>query len=74
MTEIHVNYQLKDISEGSKSFIKITSSAPSCFFFCFCFFFLKKSQNRVFCKYLPHEDMCTADDMVQLFPLPQSQC
>lgn len=68
MTEIHVNYQLKDISEGSKSFIKITSSAP------LVFFFLKKSQNRVFCKYLPHEDMCTADDMVQLFPLPQSQC
>ena len=67
MTEIHVNYQLKDISEGSKSFIKITSSAP-------LVFFLKKSQNRVFCKYLPHEDMCTADDMVQLFPLPQSQC
>ena len=71
MTEIHVNYQLKDISEGSKSFIKITSSAPLVFF---CFFFLKKSQNIVFCKYLPHEDMCTADDMVQLFPLPQSQC
>ena len=70
MTEIHVNYQLKDISEGSKSFIKITSSAPLVFFV----FFLKKSQNRVFCKYLPHEDMCTADDMVQLFPLPQSQC
>ena len=72
MTEIHVNYQLKDISEGSKSFIKITSSAPLVFFF--FFFFLKKSQNRVFCKYLLHEDMCTADDMVQLFPLPQSQC
>ena len=72
MTEIHVNYQLKDISEGSKSFIKITSSAPLVFFL--FFFFLKKSQNRVFCKYLPHEDMCTADDMVQLFPLPQSQC
>ena len=73
MTEIHVNYRLKDISEGSKSFIKITSSAPSCFFL-LLLLFLKKSQNRVFCKYLPHEDMCTADDMVQLFPLPQSQC
>ena len=66
MTEIHVNYQLK--------LLKNYFFRAILFFFCFFLFFLKKSQNRVFCKYLPHEDMCTADDMVQLFPLPQSQC